>query len=127
MSAADPEGSPSDTGGGSSSTPRGAASEAEVIEVDEGKAVPVISPALVYDTKGEVWALPADIKAVDDFGVPNGYWRRGCRERSFMYSLGVYVVQLKEETTNTSTSVRWTPRAAKTRRRFLAKRATAAT
>ena len=66
MSAADPEGSPSDTGGGSSSTPRGAASEAEVIEVDEGKAVPVISPALVYDTKGEVWALPVDIvKAVD--------------------------------------------------------------
>ena len=84
MNAADPQGSPSDRGGGSSctppssdrgggssSTPPGAGSQPEVIEMDDSKAVLVITPALVYDIKGEVYALPADIvQAVDHFTVP---------------------------------------------------------
>ena len=42
--------------------------------------------------------MPADIvQAVDDFTVPDGYWREGSRERPFMYSLGAYVVPLEEE------------------------------
>ena len=36
------------------------------------------------------------VQAVDHFTVPDGY-RRGSRERSFRYSLGVYVVPLEEE------------------------------
>ena len=84
------------------------------------KAVPVIAPALVYDMKGEVYALPADIfQTIDHFTVPNGY-RRGFRERSRTCSLGVYV-PLEGETTTTSISGWRTPRAAKT------KKATAAT
>ena len=69
-----------------------------VIEVDDSKAVLVIisayvydmiiTPAFVYDMKGVVYALPADIvQAVDHFTVPDGYRREGSRERSFMYSL----------------------------------------
>ena len=38
----------------------------------------------------------ATVKAVDDCEVPRGYKREGTRERSFMYSLGVYVVPVKE-------------------------------
>ena len=111
MNAADPQGSPSDRGGGSSctppssdrgggssSTPPGAGSQPEVIEVDDCKAVLVITPALVYDMKGEVYALPADIvQAIHQFTVPEGYRREGSRERWFMYSPGVYVVPLVEE------------------------------
>ena len=45
--------------------------------------------SLVYDMKGEVYALPADIGwAFDDLTVPDGYSRDGSRERSLMYSLG---------------------------------------
>ena len=67
MHATDPQGSPSERGGGgsstpplsdrsggSSSTPPGAESQPEVIEVDDSKALLVITPALVYDMKGEV-------------------------------------------------------------------------
>ena len=69
---------PSDRGGCSSSTPPRAGSQPEVIELDYGKAVLVITPALVYDMKGEVYALPADIvQAVDHFTVPDGYKREG--------------------------------------------------
>ena len=68
MNAADRQGSPSDRGGGKSSTPLAAGSQPEVIEVDDGKAVLVITPALVYDMKGEAYALPANIvKAVNQF------------------------------------------------------------
>ena len=107
--AADPQGSPPDRNGGSSfsaplldrgsaSTPPAARSQPEVIEVDGYKAVLAISPAFVYDIKGEVYVLPADIvKAVHDLKVPDGYRREGCRERSFMYSPGVYVVPLADE------------------------------
>ena len=98
MNAADPQRSSSDRGGGSSSTPPGAGSQPEVIKVDDSKSVLVITPALVYDMKGEVYALPADIGwAFDDLTVPDGYSRDGSRERSLMYSLGVYVVPLEEE------------------------------
>ena len=98
MSAADPQGSPSNRGGGSSSTPLGAGSQPELIGMDDSKAVLVIAPALVYDMKGEVYASSADIiRAVDHFTVPDGYRREGSRERSFMYSLGVYVVPLEQE------------------------------
>ena len=66
--------------------------------MDDNKAVLVITPALVYDMKREVCVLPADIvQAVHDFKVPDGYRREGSRERSFMCSLGVYVVPLAEE------------------------------
>ena len=66
--------------------------------MDDSKAVLVSIPALVYDKKVEVYALPADIvQTVDHFTVPDGYRREGSRERSFMQSLGVYVVQLGEE------------------------------
>lgn len=110
MNAADSRGSPSDRGGGSSptpppdrgggssSTPSGPEGELEVIEVNDDKAVLVISPALAYDMQGEVYSLPADtVKAVDDFTVPKGYRREGSRDRSYMYSLGVYVTPLDEE------------------------------
>ena len=110
MNAADPQGSPSHRGGRSSSTPPpsercvgrsctlpGAGSKPEVIKVDDGKAVLVITLELVY-MKREVHELPVDIvQAVDHFTVPAGYRREGSRERSFMQSLGVYVVQLGEE------------------------------
>ena len=83
---------------GSSSTPPATGSQPEAIEVDGNKAALVISPALVYDMKEEVHVLPADIvQAVGDFKVPDGLRREGSRERSFMYSLGVYVVPLAEE------------------------------
>ena len=49
--------SPSNRGGGCSSTPPAAGSQPEVIEVDDIKAVLVITPALVYDMKGEVLLL----------------------------------------------------------------------
>ena len=98
MSAADPQGSPSNRGGGSSSTPLGAGSQPELIGMDDSKAVLVITPTLVYDMKGEVYALLADIVlAVDHFTVPDGYKTEGSCERSFMYSLGDYVVALEEE------------------------------
>ena len=90
--------------------------------MDDSKAVLVITPALVYDMKGEVYALPADIvHAVDHFTVPDGYMREGSGERSFMYSLRVYVVPLQEvDDKHTSTSAWRTPHAAKTRVRFSA-------
>ena len=62
------------------------------------EAVLVITPALVYGMKGDVYVLSTDIvQAVDDFKVPDGYRTEGCREPSFMYSLGVYVASLAEE------------------------------
>ena len=71
--------------------------EPQVVE-GGGKGVAVIKPALVFNTgEGGVFDVPkATVKAVDDFEVPRGYKREGTRERSFMYSLGVYVVPVKE-------------------------------
>ena len=81
--------------------PRTPAPAAEVIDVDpEKKAVPVILPALVYNSlTRDVYELPAEtIKAVDGFPVPAGFGREGMREASFMYSIGVYVQTIDEKT-----------------------------
>ena len=59
-STAAPQRSLSGTGGGIQSTPPGAAIEEGAVEVDGGKVVPVLKPALVYDMKREVCALPTD-------------------------------------------------------------------
>ena len=53
--------SPPDKGGGCSCTPPRADSQTDLVDVDGSKAVLVIAPAFVYDMKGEVYALPADI------------------------------------------------------------------
>ena len=71
------------------------------MDVDaEKKAVPVISPAPVYNSlTGDVFELPAEmVKAVDGFPVPAGFRREGTREASFMYSIGVYVETTDEKT-----------------------------
>ena len=62
--------------------------------------MPVILPAPVYNSRtGDVYELPAEtIIAVDDFPVPAGFRREGTREASFMYSIGVYVEPIDEET-----------------------------
>ena len=75
---------------------------ADVIDVDtEGKAVPVILPAPVYNSPtGDVYELPAEtIKAVDGFPVPAGFRREGTREASWMYeySISVYVKTIDEK------------------------------
>ena len=90
--------------------------------MDDSKAVLVITPALVYDMKGEVYALPADIVHADNhFTVLDGSMRECSGERSFMYSLGVYVVPWQNvDDKHTSTSAWRTPRAEKTRVRFSA-------
>ena len=61
MKVADPQGPPSDTGGGSLSTPLVAASEAEAIEVIGSKAAPIITTMLVYKLKGQMCPFSADI------------------------------------------------------------------
>ena len=81
---------PPDPSGGSPSAPE---ETSEVGEVDV-KRVREIKPALANYSKREVVKLLEDtIKAVGDV-VANGYRREGARERSFMYSLGVYIVPL---------------------------------
>ena len=70
--------------------PHTSAPAAEVIDVDaENKTVPVILPALVYNSlTGDVYELPAEtVKAVDGFPVPAGFRRKGTREASFMTRL----------------------------------------
>lgn len=60
--------------------------------------VPEARLAPVYNKKGEVQAVDADVvKAVDDFQVPHGHVRKGDLERSYMYRLGVYVEALEGE------------------------------
>ncbi|CAM9505990.1 unnamed protein product [Ectocarpus sp. 8 AP-2014] len=60
--------------------------------------VPETRQAPVYNKKGEVQEVDAAVvKAVDDFQVPHGHVRKGDRERSFMYRLGVYVEELEGE------------------------------
>lgn len=58
---------------------------------------PVIEqPALVYNKQGQVVELEADVvKAVGGFKAPDGYVRKGARDGSFMYSLGVYAEALE--------------------------------
>ena len=64
----------------------GASPIGEVIEVDDNKAVLVITPALVYDMEGEMYILSADtVQAVDDFKVPDSYRREGERNSQLLY------------------------------------------
>ena len=81
--------------------PRTPAPAAEVIDVDaEKKALPVILPALVYNSlTGRVYELPAEtLKAVDGFPVPAGFRREGTCDASFMYSIGGNVETTDEKT-----------------------------
>lgn len=56
-----------------------------------GASVPVIRPALVYNKQGDVVeVLETVVQAVDAFRVPDDFVRKGAREQSYMYSLGVY-------------------------------------
>lgn len=57
-----------------------------------GVSVPVVTPALVYTKGGDVVDVDQRVvKAVDRFKAPDGFVRKGSREQSFMYSVGVYV------------------------------------
>ena len=65
--------------------------EVEVVDGSKGEGVPVIKPALIYTKQGEVVEVDQNIvEAVDGFRVPDGFVRKGSREQSYMYSLGVY-------------------------------------
>ena len=90
------------SGGGSSSPALAPALAPEMIDDvhAEKKAVPVISPAPVFNSRtGDVYEVPAEtIKTVDAFTVPAGFRRVGARELSFMYSIGVYVEPIDENT-----------------------------
>lgn len=66
--------------------------DVEVVERCTG--APVVSPALVYTKQGNVVEVGENIvAAVDTFHTPDGFVRKGSREQSYMYSLGVYVEQ----------------------------------
>ena len=89
--AVDPTGSstPQDVGGEGENhedTP-----EVKVVDGSKGEGVPVIKPALIYTKQGEVVEVDQKIvEAVDGFRVSDGFVRKGSREQSYMYSLGVY-------------------------------------
>ncbi|CAB1105955.1 unnamed protein product [Ectocarpus sp. CCAP 1310/34] len=78
-------------------SPERAAGAVEIVGAGgSGADVPVITAAAVYNKDGEPHAVnTAVVKAVDDFKVPEGYVRKGSREKSYMYSLGVYIEALK--------------------------------
>lgn len=83
----------------SSGEAEGATDGVEVVN-DGGSPedVPVVEPALVYNKQGEVHELEENVvKAVDGFKVPDGYARKGARDGSFMYSLGVYAEAMEGE------------------------------
>ena len=66
--------------------------EVEVVAEGSGGGVPVIKPAPVYNKKGEVMEVAQDVvDAVDRFTAPAGFVRKGSRDKSCMYSVGVYV------------------------------------
>jgi len=53
-----------------------------------GEGLPVKLPAVVYTSAGnKAQIADATVTAVDDFQVPPGFVRQGCRMDSFMYSL----------------------------------------
>lgn len=82
------------TGGGCEGDDHEDTQDVEVIEGGERKSVAVIQPAIVYTKKGDVVEVEQKVvEAVDGFRVPDGFVRKGSREQSFMYSLGVYVEQ----------------------------------
>ena len=52
----------------------------------------VIKPAPAYNKQGRVVEATQDIvDAVDKFTPPTGFVRKGSRDKSYMYSVGVYV------------------------------------
>ncbi|CAB1108164.1 unnamed protein product [Ectocarpus sp. CCAP 1310/34] len=60
-----------------------------------GEGVPVKHPADVYTSAGhKAQIAAATVAAVDNFQAPSGFVKKGCRQDSFMYSLGVYVEQI---------------------------------
>ena len=141
MDAADPHESPPDRDGGTSSSPppsdRGGGSSFNPLAVEgqtRGNRGEYQENCACNYTGGRVrherkerrkCVLPADIfQAVDDFKVPDGYRREGCRERSLMYSLRVYFVPLAKEDHKPKYFCMTDPSADRTRR-FLAKRAIA--
>ena len=60
----------------------------------------MIFPAPFYNSRtGHVYQLPADtVKNVDDFPPPAGFRREWTRQASFVYSIGVYVEPIDENT-----------------------------
>ena len=79
-------------GEGSAGAGQGDSPEVEVVAGDSAGGVPVILPAPVYNKKGEVVEVDRGVvDAVDRFHAPADFVRKGSRDKSFMYSLGVYV------------------------------------
>ena len=73
--------SPQDVG--DSATTPSSASPHPVVEVKK--------PKPVFTTAGSLYEVPPDVvQAVDNFSTPEGFHRDGSRERSFMYSVGVF-------------------------------------
>ena len=89
--AVDPTGSSTPQGVGGEGENHEDTPEVEVVDGSKGEGVPVIKPALIYTKQGEVVEVDQKIvEAVDGFRVPDGFVRKGSREQSYMYSLGVY-------------------------------------
>ena len=75
--------------------------EEEVVEGGSGAGVPVIKPAPVYNKEGVVVEVTQDIvDAVDKFTPPAGFVRKGSRDKSYMYSVGVYVEHTESRRTD---------------------------
>lgn len=66
--------------------------DVEVAESSSTGGVPVLGPAIVYTKDGKALEVDDETSAaVDNFPVPAGFVRKGCRVDSFMYSVGVYI------------------------------------
>ena len=79
-------------GEGSAGAGQGDSPEVEVVAGDSAGGVPVILPAPVYNKKEEVVEVDRGVvDAVDRFRAPADFVRKGSRDKSFMYSLVVYV------------------------------------
>ena len=105
MSDADPSGSTPETAGDvqtdSHAAEAGAGAgveheedshEGEIVEGGSGAGVPVTKPASVYNKQGGVVEMTQDIvDAVDKFTPPTDFVRKGSRDKSYTYSVGVYV------------------------------------
>ena len=89
-----------DAGGGTLSTPENVEpvhSSSSKVEVVGDTGMPVIEPAAFY-RNGEVVDVDCTIvNTVDSFEVPAGHVRKGARERSFMYSVGVYAEKMERD------------------------------
>ena len=75
--------------------------EEEVVEGGSGSGVPVNKPAPVYNKEGVVVEVTQDVvDAVDKFTPPAGFVRKGSRDKSYMYSVGVYVEHTESRRTD---------------------------